>query len=80
MSIKVFVFAGLREKLGWHERFFDYVDNETVKSLYMRIADINRCELNDQGIRVAINEMFVSWDAVIQDEDDVAFISPISGG
>lgn len=33
-----------------------------------------------KGNRVAVNQVLVDWDASIADGDEVAFMSPLSGG
>ena len=34
----------------------------------------------DSGLRVAVNQSYASWDAVVVDGDVVAFIPPVAGG
>lgn len=36
--------------------------------------------LSDKSIRIALNQAFVTGNADIQDGDEVAFMSPLSGG
>ena len=36
--------------------------------------------LNEKSVRVIINELVAGRDAVIGDEDEIAFLPPVSGG
>ena len=37
-------------------------------------------EVNDPGVRIAINQMLVHGDVALSDGDEIAFLPPMSGG
>ena len=48
---------------------------------WLRLRGENwRLELDEDRIRCAVNQEFVSWTAKIRAQDEVAIFSPISGG
>lgn len=80
MSIKVLIFAKLRDDLGVGQDTFDYVAQETADELFSRLQEKHSRTLSKQGVRVAINEGFASWTTLVTDNDEVAFIPPVAGG
>lgn len=80
MTIKLLVFANLQEELGVSEESLDFIEGESVRSAFIRLQRKHGRSLNNDFVRVAINEVFSSWDDLLQDEDEVAFITPVSGG
>jgi len=36
--------------------------------------------LSDKGVRIAVNQMMTPRSATIKDGDEIAFMSPLSGG
>ena len=73
MSVRVRLFAGLRERAGWSTREID-AD---------RVADVwAALELGDEpdGLLYAVNKRYAQRDAVLADGDEVALIPPVSGG
>ncbi len=74
MSVRVKLFAGLRERAGWSERELDGVD---------RVADVwSALDLGDEpeGLLYAVNKEYVESDRTLADGDEVALIPPVSGG
>ncbi|HEY2327064.1 MAG TPA: molybdenum cofactor biosynthesis protein MoaE [Gaiellaceae bacterium] len=73
MSVRVRLFAGLRERAGWSEREVDAA----------RVSDVwAALDLGDEpdGLLYAVNKAYASRDTVLADGDEVALIPPVSGG
>lgn len=85
MSINILVFAKLADELGIGQDCLDFVAKETVEEAFARLTEKHstaRCgqPLSQEGVRVAVNERFVSWTTIVNDGDEVAFIPPVAGG
>jgi molybdopterin synthase catalytic subunit len=73
MSVRVRLFAGLRERAGWSER-----EVEAAK-----VADVwAKLDLGDEppGLLYAVNQEYAEPDRPLVDGDEVAVIPPVSGG
>ncbi|HZP73877.1 MAG TPA: molybdenum cofactor biosynthesis protein MoaE [Gaiellaceae bacterium] len=73
MSVKVRLFAGLRERAGWSER---EVDAASVADVWAQL------DLGDEpdGLLYAVNRTYAERTRVLTDGDEVALIPPVSGG
>ena len=73
MSVRVRLFAGLRERAGWSQR---EVDAATVGDVWAAL------ELGDEpdGLLYAVNKEYATRDRPLADGDEVALIPPVSGG
>jgi len=83
MHLRVLFFAGLRDLAGTDELSFSSEGELNVNALtaalghrYQPLAE----PLRSSGVRVAVNEEFVSPSHQLADGDEVAFIPPVSGG
>ncbi len=81
MKVKVKFFAALRERVGASEITQEIGEGSTVGELwevlkrdYPKLAPINTTLL------YAVNRDYVSTSRVLQDEDEVVFVPPVSGG
>jgi molybdopterin synthase catalytic subunit/molybdopterin converting factor small subunit len=73
VSVRVRLFAGLRERAGWSEREIDA----------SRVADVWPAlglGVEPDGLLYAVNKTYASRDAELADGDEVALIPPVSGG
>lgn len=73
MTVRVRLFAGLRERAGWSERQIEAA----------RLVDVwPALELGDEpdGLLYAVNKRYADRDTVLADGDEVALIPPVSGG
>src|SRR6266516_466447 len=74
VRVRVKVFAGLRERLGWSERELEGVE---------RVADVWRTlDVGDEpaGLLYAVNREYADRGRELRDGDEVALIPPLSGG
>ena len=73
MSVRVRLFAGLRERAGWNER---EVEAASVAEVWPALG------LGDEpaGLLYAVNQEYAEKDRALADGDEVAVIPPVSGG
>jgi len=73
VSVRVRLFAGLRERAGWSQR---EVDAATVADVWPALG------LGDEpdGLLYAVNKEYAPRDRRLADGDEVALIPPVSGG
>ena len=73
MTVRVRLFAGLRERAGWSERT---IEADTLAAVWPAL------ELGDEpdGLLYAVNRRYAPRDTALADGDEVALIPPVSGG
>jgi molybdopterin synthase catalytic subunit len=73
VTVRVRLFAGLREHAGWQER---EISAATVDEVWATL------DLGDEpdGILYAVNKRYVDRSQTLADGDEVALIPPVSGG
>jgi molybdopterin synthase catalytic subunit len=73
VSVRVRLFAGLRERAGWSQR---EIEAATVADVWRTL------ELGDEpeGLLYAVNRKYAPPDTPLADGDEVAVIPPVSGG
>lgn len=86
VHVRVRLFAGLRETVGWCETQVELgpaaasalATRPTPAQLWRQLG----LQPGDPptGVRVAINQQFASWDTPLSGGDELAFLPPISGG
>jgi sulfur-carrier protein len=91
-SVRVRLFASLREAMGWSEQHvIASVQPATPLALWRQLdlaaaweaASSSPAQPSPElppGVRVAINQQFASADTLLVDGDELAFLPPISGG
>ena len=75
MVILVRYFAILREQKGVGEEKIHLSETMSVAALYAKLFG---CEPN--GMRFAINEVYVDEGQIVKDGDEVVFLPPLGGG
>jgi len=80
-SVRVLLFSVLREKLGVKELEIPLNDSTTVADLLRQLSDLSpEISLYSGMIRVAVNQVYVDEQATVRPGDEVALITPVSGG
>ena len=77
MAIKVKFFASLREKTGRAEESVEFSTGLTASQVWSRATD---GAAPPEKLMVAVNMEYVRGDPVLQDNDEVAFFPPVTGG
>lgn len=77
MSIKVLFFGSLKEQVGKDQLVLEYAEPLTALQLWQQASGK---ELMPNTVRVAVNQAYSDANAVIRDEDEVAFFPPVTGG
>lgn len=79
ITVHLQYFAILRDQRGALEETLS-VESQTVGELYRFLARRYGFTLERNALRVSVNQEFVDWSTPLQDEDEVVFIPPVSGG
>lgn len=81
MKVRVKFFAILRERVGASEIAKEIAQGSTVGDLWRQLQK-DYPKLDVPGIRLlyAVNQSYVSLDQELNDNDEVVFIPPVSGG
>lgn len=77
MRVKVKLFAGLRERLGYAERDLELAEGQTVSDAWRAIGD--KPDL-PQNVLTAVNLAYVKPQQALSEGDEVAFFPPVTGG
>ncbi|MEB3199114.1 MAG: MoaD/ThiS family protein [Synechococcaceae cyanobacterium] len=82
MSVRVLLFAALRERAGWGERRLELgAAQASPTTIWRQLAgELGEGSVLPDGIRVAVNQCFADPGIPLADGDEVAFLPPISGG
>ncbi len=82
--IKVVFFASLREELGAGELSLECSAIKNVQNVIDKLKQTRGSQygesLSGSNILVAVNQEMVNLGAVVNDEDEVAFFPPVTGG
>ena len=78
-TIYVGYYAFLREKAGTSQEAVKTAAS-TPRDLYKELCGTHNFRLSENLLRVAINNVFSTWQSELQAGDHVAFIPPVSGG
>lgn len=79
MRVRVLYFASLRDAAGRDGETLD-VAAMSLAQLYDDARERHGLPFPRERLRVARNGAFASWNDVVGEDDEVAFIPPVSGG
>lgn len=81
MNVRVKFFAMLRERAGVAEVSKEVVPGSSVADLWRQLRT-DYPKLDVPGIRLlyAVNQNYVGLDHQLEDNDEVVFVPPVSGG
>ena len=80
INIKVKCFSQVKYALGVDVLTFQLDDNTTSIDLEKIIRKKAGKKLNNVSLRIAINKKYQKEEIVLQNGDEVVFISPVQGG
>ena len=81
MTLKLLFFASLRERAGTSEMTIELDGPITVEALWQRLQrDMPRLASYSGPLRFAVDQSYVDNQETLQDNAEVAFIPPVSGG
>ncbi len=81
MMINVLFFARLKDQVGQGElQLDDDQAGKTIAQVQQELIAQGMAALEDESIRVALNQNFCTLDTVIKTGDEVAFMPPVTGG
>ncbi len=78
MTVTVLYFASFQDAAGLDSELVEKPGSLT--SLYESLKQKYHFKFQAAHIRVAVNGVFVTWQDSISDDDEIAFIPPVSGG
>jgi len=77
MSIKVLFFASLRDSLG---RASEEINAENINTIADVWNVVSKGESMPDNLLMAVNQDYGNPDSSVQDNDEVAFFPPVTGG
>ena len=81
MRIKVRFFASLRERLKRSEEVREVPPGATVRTVWELLKQENpELDAVEKAMAFAVAQEYVDKDHPLQDNDELAFIPPVSGG
>jgi molybdopterin synthase sulfur carrier subunit len=82
--IKVVLFASIRESLGTEGLALAVSQPLTVAALVHTLSETQGVQwgevLGRDNVLVAVNQAMVGFDHSVEDDDEVAFFPPVTGG
>lgn len=81
MTVRVLYFARVREALGLDSEDVEVTDGATVQDVLESLVsrhDIVRVLL--PALRTGVNDRYAARDTTLRDGDEIALLSPVSGG
>ena len=79
--INVLFFARLKDQIGQADlQLADDMAGKNLAELQQELIDQGMSALQDDSIRIALNQNFCNADAIVKAGDEVAFMPPVTGG
>jgi molybdopterin converting factor subunit 1 len=81
MHIKLRYFASLRERLKRSEETVEVPEGATVATVWNQLKDKHpELAVIERSVAFAVAQEYVDKTHLLQDNDELAFIPPVSGG
>ena len=81
MQVRVLFFGRLKEIVGLAEDAAELSDGARVKDLFARYGDkFPELASFRPSVAAAVNQEYTEWNAPLHNNDEVAFLPPVSGG
>lgn len=81
ISVRILLFSVLRERLGTSEIEFVIKSGSSTADLVSKLTEIYpKIRSYASVMRLAVNERYVDEDVELAEGDEVALITPVSGG
>ncbi len=81
ITIRLRLFAGLREAAGWSQKEIVLAAGTTVAELLIHVEQSTpELVLSGRPVYAAVNQRYVERDHALSDGDEVALFPPVSGG
>jgi molybdopterin converting factor subunit 1 len=81
MTVRVLYFSVLRDEIGTAEQSISLDEPARGDDLLDALADVHPAvEEHRNSLRLAVNETYVPSTVSLSDGDEVALITPVSGG
>jgi sulfur-carrier protein len=81
--INILFFASLREKLNCAEMTLPFTAPCSAQDVLQQLISLHphwKDALNGPRLLVAVNQEMAQLNAIVQDDDEVAFYPPVTGG
>ena len=79
INIKILYFAALQEITGCSSETLSVHAHSTPDTIYQALK--SQYDLpNKNRLKVAINDCFCSWESILNNDDTIVFIPPVTGG
>ena len=79
MQLTLKYFAILREQRGLNAESIE-TDARTPRAVYAELKSLHPLTLNENQLRIAVNDEFVPLDTELSHGDTLVFIPPVAGG
>ena len=81
ITVRVKLFATLRQQAGWSEQTVEMAAGSTVGDLFALLMQATPAlKLAGRATYAAVNQSYVKADRVLAHGDEVAIFPPVSGG
>ena len=79
INIKIQYFAALQEITGCSSETLSVQVDSTPETVYQTL-NVHYDLPNQTRLKVAINDCFCSWESILNNDDTIVFIPPVTGG
>lgn len=82
MKFKIRYFASLRESIGLSQEELESTAKTVgqVRDELLAKGGVYQCLQRDRAVRMALNQVMVDEEAQVQDQSEIAFFPPVTGG